>query len=77
MDHVLPFGLRSSAILFNPFADGLEYVMKQNGVSRVLHYLDDFFTCGAPESAECELNLKTMLYTCDSLGMPVSWCNPG
>jgi hypothetical protein len=43
IDHVLPFGLRSSAVLFNHFADGLEFAMCQNGVTKVLHYLDDAF----------------------------------
>ena len=41
MDTVLPFGLKSSAKLFNKYADGLEYVMKRNGVSICEHYLDE------------------------------------
>jgi hypothetical protein len=72
IDHVLPFGLRSSAVLFNHFADGLEYVMFQNGVSKLIHYLDDYFTCGAAASDECERNLMTMLHTCGAVGMPVN-----
>jgi hypothetical protein len=72
IDHVLPFGLRSSAVLFNKFADGLEFVMKQCGWSVVLHYLDDYFTCGPAGSDVCEKNLVTMIHTCDALGLPVN-----
>jgi hypothetical protein len=38
-DTVLPFGGRSSATLFNSFADGLEHIMFKNGVSYMIHYL--------------------------------------
>ena len=40
VDHVLPFGLRSSAMLFDLFASGLEFCMLHNGASNVIHYLD-------------------------------------
>ena len=36
---VLQFGLRSSPRRFNEFADALEYIMKQDGVTDVCHYL--------------------------------------
>ena len=71
VDTVLPFGLKSSAKLFNKYADGLEYIMKQNGVSNVEHYLDDYFSCGHPTSMECEANLAIMTYTCKCLGFSV------
>ena len=45
VDLVLPSGLRSSPKLFNDFADGLEYIMKNRGASSIVHYFDDFFTC--------------------------------
>ena len=72
VDHVLPFGMRSSAMLFDLFASGLEFSMSLNGCSNVCHYLDDFFTCGAASTAECSSNLDIMLNTCDLLGMPVN-----
>jgi hypothetical protein len=69
LDHVLPFGLRSSAFLFDLFASGLEFAMYTSGCTNIIHYLDDFFTCGAPMSSECQNNLDTMLATCETLGM--------
>ena len=72
LDHVLPFGLRSSANLFDLFATGLEFGMHVGGCSNVCHYLDDFFTCGSASTSECEINLNIMLRTCVDLGMPVN-----
>ena len=72
VDHVLPFGLRSSARLFNMFADGLEFGMQVHGATAVIHYLDDFFSCGAANSNECSNNLDIMIKTCDLLGLPVN-----
>jgi hypothetical protein len=71
-DTVLPFGGRSSAALFNSFADGLEYVMLQNGASEAIHYLDDIFTAGPPQSATCQDNMSIMLDTCSTLGVTVN-----
>jgi hypothetical protein len=72
IDHVLPFGLRSSARLFDMFATALEYCMKVRGVTNACHYLDDFMSCGSAGSNECADNLKLMLETCDELGMKVN-----
>ena len=52
LDITLPFGLKSSAMLFNKYADGLEYAMLKNGTTVVSHYLDDYFTCGHPETMD-------------------------
>jgi hypothetical protein len=71
VDHVLPFGLRSSAKLFDLFASGVEFCMYLNKCSNVCHYLDDFYTCGRANTSECEENLRIMLETCTKLGMPV------
>ena len=71
-DTVLPFGGRSSAALFNKFADGLEFIMLKNGVSHAIHYLDDIFTAGAPHTSECSDNMSLMLSTCDSCGVEVN-----
>jgi hypothetical protein len=56
VDHVLPLGLRSSAVLFNMFADGLKFSMFNNGVTNACHYLDDFMSCGSASSGECAAN---------------------
>ena len=49
IDTCLPFGLRSAPKLFNILADALEWILKQQGVSFLIHYLDDFLTSGAPD----------------------------
>jgi hypothetical protein len=72
IDHVLPFGLRSSAMLFDLFASALEFSMYVNKCSNVIHYLDDFYTCGKAGTSECASNLSIMLQTCEVLGMPVN-----
>jgi hypothetical protein len=48
IDTVLPFGLRSSPKIFNSLADRLEWVVRQDGVCEMFHYLDDFLVLGAP-----------------------------
>jgi hypothetical protein len=73
IDHVLPFGLRSSARLFDYFASALEFCMSLRGVTCVSHYLDDFMSCGRINSQECASNLSTMLDTCEMLGIAVNY----
>ena len=72
IDTFLPFGLCSAPFLFNQFSDALHWILQQNYVIRhLLHYLDDFFTAGAPASQECTNNLSTMLAVCNNLNAPV------
>ena len=42
IDQQLPFGLRSAPVLFNGYADALEWLIRASAVSHILHYLDDF-----------------------------------
>ncbi len=42
VDTALPFGLRSAPKIFNALADGLMWVMYEEGVTSTLHYLDDY-----------------------------------
>ena len=72
VDTALPFGLRSAPKVFSAFADALAWVMQKKGVSRQLHYLDDFLFLGTPSSQECSSNLRTALQVCDHLGVPVA-----
>ena len=46
IDTVLPFGLRSALKIFNAVADAVEWIVCQQGVSTVFHYLDDFLIVG-------------------------------
>ena len=72
IDTALPFGLRSAPKIFSVFADALAWVMQDHGVTRQLHYLDDFLFLGAPGSTECATSLQTALHVCSHLGVPVA-----
>ena len=57
----LPFGGRSSVFIFNTFADALTWILYvKHAVTTLIHYLNDFFTCGRPNSNECAYNIKTI-----------------
>ena len=72
VDAALPFGLRSAPKVFNALADGLEWIVKDHGAEWLWHYLDDFITCGAADSDECQLNLQMLLDICNHLGVPIA-----
>ena len=57
----LPFGLCSSPAIFNQYADALEFAMWVNGISNLLHYLDDYFMEGPTGSGDCQCNINTMV----------------
>ena len=72
IDTCLPFGLRSAPKLFNIMADLLAWILKQQGVSEVLHYLDDFLTIGPSSSHTCQQNLDIIKEICLQLGVPLA-----
>lgn len=72
VDTVLPFGLRSAPIIFNSVADALLWILRFHGIRTIFHYLDDFFTLGAPNSNECEKHMRIMKSLCELLGIPLS-----
>ena len=72
VDGALPFGLRSAPKIFTAIADALQWIMRQNGVSMVEHYLDDFITMGPPGLTVCRQNLERILSTCEELGVPLA-----
>ena len=72
VDATLPFGLRSAPKIFNTLADVLEWILKQEGVDWVYHYLDDFLVVGAPNSDQCMRQLQTLLSVFDNLNIPVA-----
>ena len=72
IDTVLPFGLRSAPKIFSALADAVEWILLHRLVSHVLHYLDDFFTVGAPQSNQCAHNLDTIICICNKLGFPLA-----
>ena len=72
IDGCLPFGLRSAPKLFNILADLLAWIAAQEGISGILHYLDDFLIIGPPHSHVCKQNLDTFMQLCDNLGIPLA-----
>ena len=71
MDTVLPFGLRSAPKIFSAIADALEWILLDQGMSLILHYLDDFLTMGRANTTECQHNLELMTRLCEFLGVPL------
>ena len=72
VDTCLPFGLRSAPKIFMAIADAVEWIVRREGASGIMHYLDDFLVVGAPNSSECAATLTTLLRVFDWLGLPVA-----
>ena len=72
IDTVLPFGLRSSAKIFNAIADAVEWFAGRQGVRSLFHYLDDFLIVGEHETEECGIHLTMLLTIFDYLDIPVA-----
>ena len=53
-------------------ADALQWIVKQNGVTYLEHYLDDFITIGGEDTEECADNLSMLLQMCATLGIQVA-----
>ena len=72
IDTHLPFGLRSAPKLFNIMADLLAWILEQQGVSILMHYLNDFLTMGQPLTPECQRNLDILIQVCYLLNIPLA-----
>ena len=72
VDARLSFGLGSAPLIFIAIADALEWIVKQQGVGILLHYLDNFITIGPPDSEECAGNMEKFKKSCSELGVPVT-----
>ena len=72
VDPTLPFGLRSAPKIFNALADGLEWHLRDQGISNVFHYLDDFIVVVPPDSRECAEALAIIRQACTRLGVPLA-----
>ena len=53
VDTCLPFGLRPAPKIFSILADLLQWCLQQQGVSHIMHYLDDFLMVGPPSFIQC------------------------
>ena len=71
----LPFSLCSSPAIFNHYANALESAMQANGISDLLHYLDNYFTAGPTGSGNCQHNINKMVEVCRELGFMVNPSN--
>lgn len=73
VDLALPFGLRSAPFIYNSVANMLEWILRNNyAVLDFLHYLDDYFTLGPPNSEKCARNLATIQEVCAHVGVPLA-----
>ena len=72
IDTCLPFGLCSAPKLFNVLADLLEWILLNQGVTFLLHYLDQFLTMGQPGTIVCQCNLFLLIEVCRMLGVPLA-----
>ena len=72
VDPMLPFGLRSAPKIFNALADGLEWHLRDQGISNIFHYLDDFIVVAPPDSRECAEALAIIRQACTRLGVPLA-----
>ena len=71
VDKTLPFGLRSAPIIFSAVADALQWMMRENGITFVEHYIDDFITVGKPKARECAMNAEIMHSKCQKSDTPI------
>jgi len=69
VDTFLLFGLRCAPKLFKVVTDLLQWAMKQQDASNIMHYLDDFLIIDCPASTECQNNFEIIKHTCSSQGV--------
>ena len=50
----------------------MAWIMEQQGISHLLHYLDDFLILGPPISNVCQQQLHVVKQVCDALGVPLA-----
>ncbi len=72
VDTVLPFGIRSAPKIFHAIADAAEWIVQDEGVGELYHYLDDFLLIGLSNSPECTGSLAILLTTFEQLALPVA-----
>ena len=46
----LPFGLQAAPKIFTAVADVVTWIIRQQGVRFIIHYLDDFLLIGPPRA---------------------------
>lgn len=73
VDTTLPFGLRSAPKIFTALADVAEWIVRQQGVEFIVHYLDDFLVVMAPNELQGSHTMRLLLESFEHLGLLVAW----
>jgi len=58
--------------IFTAIVDAAEWIIRQERVKSVIHYLDNFLVIGGPASPKCAVALDTLSGVFASLGLPVA-----
>ena len=70
---MLRFGLQSALKIFSALADGLQWILAQNGITHLLHYLDDFIFVAA-SMEELSRQKDIFVSTCTPFGdVQIGW----
>ena len=72
IDQMLPFGLRSSAKIFNAVVDTLSWHLQQAGIPLIYHYLHYFVIIGPLCSPQCAHLLAILDQECSTLSVPMT-----
>ena len=70
IDKVLPFGLRSAPKIFSAVADALLWILNKKGITKGLHYLDDFILV-AKDKGVAQKQKQALLSTFKNLEVPI------
>ena len=73
VDSVLPFSLWSASKIFSAIADTVEWIVRQQGVEFVIHYLDDFLVVTVANKLIGSHLMRLFLKAFEQLGLPVAW----
>ena len=70
IDQTLPFGLRSAPKIFSAAADAIQWILLNQGIHNLLHYLDDFILV-AKDYAEATAQKNILIKVWEKLGVPM------
>ena len=73
VDLVLPFGMRSSAGIFNKFASLVRWIIKNEyGIDAIVNYSDDFFLVSSPDPMSASQDLAVVIAAFADMGIPLA-----
>lgn len=73
VDSALPFSLLSASKIFLAIADAVEWIVRQQGMEFVIHYLHDFLVVTAANKLIGSHSMCLFLEEFEQLGFPVAW----